>query len=180
MIKIKFLSIVLIIVIVASIVTGSLQIWIMYDCLSQGGKVELLSCTGIFDELSENESRSKLLIQSKSLTVLVYVEIADDKQEQVQGLMFRENLDWNSGMFFVFDSERPRSFWMKNTLIPLDMLFIDKNLRIVDIKENAVPCIEETCLIYISEKPAKYVLEVNSGFVMKNNIKLNDGILFNP
>jgi len=63
---------------------------------------------------------------------------------------------------------------MKNTYIPLDMIFIDEELRIVDIKENIQPCLEENCPIYPSNQPARYVLEVNAGFVEKNEIKIGE------
>jgi uncharacterized protein len=105
----------------------------------------------------------------------VYIEIADDPQERNRGLMFRKSLESNSGMLFVFEDTANRSFWMKNTLIPLDMIFIDNNLRIVDIKQNVQPCLHENpCPSYPSIKPAKYVLEVNAGFVQQNNIKVGD------
>ena len=67
---------------------------------------------------------------------------------------------------------------MKDTLIPLDMLFIDADLRIIDIKENVPPCREDPCPSYPSKKPAKYVLEVNSGFVLENNIQIDDIVSF--
>jgi uncharacterized membrane protein (UPF0127 family) len=105
----------------------------------------------------------------------VYIEIADDPQEQIRGLMFRKSLESNSGMLFVYEDTANQSFWMKNTLIPLDMIFIDNNLRIVDIKQNVRPCLHENpCPSYTSIKPAKYVLEVNAGFVQQNNINVGD------
>lgn len=105
--------------------------------------------------------------------IKINAEIADDEQEQMKGLMFREKLNGNEGMLFVFENEGYQTFWMKNTLIPLDMLFIDKNFEIVDIK-NAVPCKEEPCALYKSSKPAKYVLEVNGNFTIRNNVKISD------
>lgn len=108
---------------------------------------------------------------------VVYVEVADDAKERETGLMFRKNLEWNNRMLFIFDDEYNLSFWMKNTYIPLDMIFIDKDLRIVDIKENVQPCIEDEqyiCPSYPSKQPAKYVLEVNAGFVEQNGIKAGD------
>ena len=103
----------------------------------------------------------------------VNVEIADSIQEQERGLMFRESLGENSGMLFVFDDDNIRSFWMKNTLISLDIIWIDENLKIVHI-ENAVPCKQEYCASYVSNVSAKYVLEVNGGFVEKNKIEVGD------
>ena len=105
----------------------------------------------------------------------INVEIADDSAKRTQGLMFREKLDENAGMLFVFDDEVYLSFWMKNTLIPLDMIFISKNLKILDIK-HAAPCKKDPCALYKSVKPAKYVLEVYGNFTIKNNIKINDYI----
>lgn len=108
--------------------------------------------------------------------IKISVEIADDNNEREKGLMFRERLDENSGMLFVFDDESYRSFWMKNTLIPLDIIFIGKNFEIVDIK-NAVPCREYPCALYKSSKPAKYVLEVKGNFTMRNKVGIGDKII---
>lgn len=166
------------IIFISSAILGSLQVWIAFDCLSQEGKLELLSCTLVTNNPNYSQDKSKLFIQSKNSTILVYVEIVNDPRERSQGLMFRENLEWNKGMLFVFDEEKILSFWMKNTLIPLDMLFIDEKLRIIDIKENVSPCKENPCPSYPSKQPAKYVLEVNAGFALKNNIKIEDMVSF--
>ena len=173
MIKTRFL---LIIVIVGASL-GLLQIWTMFECSSQE-KIEGLNCFGIIDEISPSQDNSTLLIQSENSITSVYVEIADNSQERTRGLMFRENMDWNKGMFFVFDTERELSFWMKDTLIPLDMLFIDDDFKIIDIKESVPPCLEDKCPKYASESPAKYVLEVNAGFTLENNIKTGDNIVW--
>jgi YVTN family beta-propeller protein len=111
----------------------------------------------------------------------VYVDIADDPSEHARGLMFKKNLEWNNGMLFVFGDEKTRSFWMKNTLIPLDMLFIDSNLTIIDIKENAQPCIEAngSCPSYVSRQPAKFVLEVNAGFAQNKTVSVGDRLILN-
>lgn len=67
------------------------------------------------------------------------VEIADDEQERAQGLMFRENLPRGAGMLFVYDRPQPAAFWMKNTLIPLDIIFLDKSGQVTSVHENARP-----------------------------------------
>ena len=169
---------ILLIIFISSAILGSLQIWIMFDCISKEGDIGLLDCISIDDDLSGSQDESKLLIQSGDSTILVRVEIADESHERNQGLMLRENLEFDSGMFFVFEEEKPLSFWMKNTLIPLDMLFIDADFRIIDIKENVPPCKEDPCPSYSSKKPAKYVLEVNSGFTLKNNIQIEDMVIW--
>lgn len=165
-------------IIIVGVILGSLQIGIMLDCSSQGKKFGILSCTEIISGTSHIQDKTKISIQSDNSIISIEVEIADEIQEQVKGLMFRQNLDWNNGMLFVYENEQKRSFWMKNTLIPLDMLFIDKDFRIIDIKENVQPCMKEPCPNYTSKIPAKYVLEVNAGFVMKNNIKIEDSVIW--
>ena len=92
--------------------------------------------------------------------------------------MFREKLEENEGMLFIFDDEKQVSFWMKNTLIPLDMIFINKNLEIVSVK-TAVPCEKDPCQVYESSKPVKFVIEANAGFAFKNRIDVGDKLVPN-
>ena len=115
--------------------------------------------------------------QSNSPAKTVFIEIADDTPEQERGLMFRKSLGPNSGMLFVYDDLAYRSFWMKNTFIPLDMIFLDNDLKIIDIKKDVQPCLQEDpCPSYSSTWPAKYVLEVNAGFTDQNSIQVGDGL----
>jgi len=164
--------------IIIGIILGTLQIGIMSDCSSQEKKIGFLSCTEIINGPSYIQNKATISIESDNSTILMEVEIADELQEQIKGLMFRQNLDWNNGMLFVYESENRRSFWMKNTFIPLDMIFINNEFRIVDIKENTKPCLEMPCPTYPSKEPAKYVLEVNAGFAQKNNIKIGDLVIW--
>ena len=122
-------------------------------------------------------SYSYVEIENSDGIVKVKVEIADNNEERTKGLMFREKLGENEGMLFIFDDEEIRNFWMKNTLISLDIIFIDKDKRITNI-EKADPCEEDTCRIYSSKGLAKYVLEVNQGFTDKNNINEGDIVRF--
>lgn len=108
--------------------------------------------------------------------IKIKAEVADTQEKRERGLQFRESLKENSGMFFAFGNEATYSFWMKNTLIPLDIIFISQDLNIVDIV-YAEPCIEEPCKSYKTSKPARYVLEVNRGFTTKNNIIIGNKVI---
>ena len=101
----------------------------------------------------------------------VDVEIADTPESREKGLMFREHLDEGKGMLFIFEAEGYYGFWMKNTLIPLDMIWINSENEVVHI-ESAEPCKSVFCASYRTTSPAKYVLEVNSGFAKREGISV--------
>jgi len=90
------------------------------------------------------------------------VEIADDRDKQTLGLMFRRTMAPDHGMLFIFPGEAPRSFWMKNTRIPLDIMYFSGKLELVSYV-TAQPCRTEACPTYPSAGPAMYVLELNAG-----------------
>ncbi|MBI4144591.1 DUF192 domain-containing protein [Candidatus Woesearchaeota archaeon] len=100
----------------------------------------------------------------------IEVEIADSDEELQRGLMFRDTLSSDAGMLFVFPDLKQRTFWMKNVRIPLDMIFVDSNNNVNEVKANLPPCKQEPCLVYPSEYPAQYVVEVNAGFAAAHNI----------
>ena len=108
--------------------------------------------------------------------VKIQAEIADEPEERQTGLMFRDELGESSGMLFIFPYEAITSFWMKNTKIPLDMIFISSDWTITEIKRDIQPCISDPCPTYPSEYPTKYVLEVNAGFSEKNGVRAGDKI----
>ena len=91
------------------------------------------------------------------------VEIADTREKQALGLMFRDEMPAGEGMLFIFPDEAPRSFWMKNTRIPLDIMYFDKDMNMVSISADTQPCRVSRCPSYPSIAPAKYVLELNAG-----------------
>lgn len=107
---------------------------------------------------------------------VIDVEIADVSSERTKGLMYRDSMKDNHGMFFVFDNEEQLSFWMKNTLIPLDMIFFDSNYKVVHVQKNALPCKADPCEVFPSIKPAKYVLEVKAGTSDRLEIKEGDTV----
>jgi uncharacterized membrane protein (UPF0127 family) len=77
-------------------------------------------------------------------------------------------------MLFVYKNPAKYIFWMKNTLIPLDMIWLDENLKIVDITKNVPPCKTENCQTYMPKAKAQYILEVNAGYSDKQNINIGD------
>lgn len=102
------------------------------------------------------------------------VELAQTNEEFEKGLMFRESLDKNSGMLFIFPAEEIHRFWMKDTLIQLDMIWMNANKEIIFIKHNAQPCLEDPCEIFVPDKKALYVLEINSGISEKIGLEIGD------
>lgn len=103
------------------------------------------------------------------------VIIADEQKEWTEGLQNVVSMSENSGMLFVFPEAKEVTFWMKDTRIPLDMIFIDENKVIQFIRKNVPPCSTEPCQTY-AHSNIKYVLEVNGGFADKNNIKTGEKV----
>lgn len=102
------------------------------------------------------------------------VEIADDDTERARGLMFRDELAAGTGMLFIHDAEEPLAYWMKNTRIPLDILYFDSARKLVSQQRNVPPCSGgDSCPTYPSAQPARYVLELNAGEAER--LKLQDG-----
>ncbi len=106
-----------------------------------------------------NSAEPQVVLKGQRFTV----ELATDRKQQALGLMFRDSMEDDHGMLFIFPTEATRSFWMKNTRIPLDIFYFDKNLALVNVAKNARPCRTQRCPGYPSEGPAMYVLELNAG-----------------
>jgi len=102
------------------------------------------------------------------------VEVAESREKQALGLMFRESMPDDHGMVFIFPAEGMRSFWMKNTKIPLDIFYFDEDLKLVSVSENTTPCRSSRCPGYPSTGPAKYVLELNAGKAAELGVKPGD------
>ena len=88
--------------------------------------------------------------------------------------MFRDAMPENHGMLFIFPNEAPRSFWMRNTRIPLDIFYFDAQLLLVSVAENARPCRVERCPVYPSDGAAQYVLELNAGLASELGVQPGD------
>lgn len=116
-----------------------------------------------------------IVISSADKTANITVEIAKTEQERTTGLSNRASLPKNFGMWFIFPADVTDKFWMKDTLIPLDLIYVDSGMKIIDIIEHAVP--QSTDLLE-SKHPYRYVLEVNAGVVAENNIKSGDKVEF--
>lgn len=107
--------------------------------------------------------------------VSVTVEIADTPARRERGLMFRRNLEPMHGMLFLFQGDADRPFWMKNTPLSLDIVFIDQNRRVVGIQANTVPYSERQLR---AGRPSRYVLEVVAGFCAREGVQVGDSVEF--
>ena len=103
------------------------------------------------------------------------IEVARNDAQREQGLMYRDTMPADAGMLFLMEMEETQAFWMKNTIIPLDILYVNSEMRIVSIHKNTTPFSLEQI---VSAKPAIYVVEVNTGYTDKYNIKVGDRITF--
>jgi len=107
--------------------------------------------------------------------IKIDLEIADNEYERQLGLMNRKSMEEDQGMLFIFQYERLQSFWMRNTLIPLDMMFVNKDNKIITIHKNTKTLSAQS---YPSTAPAIYVVEVVGGFTDKYNIVIGDKIFW--
>lgn len=109
------------------------------------------------------------------------VEIADDDSERARGLMFRDEMDAGRGMLFIHEREMPLAYWMKNTRLPLDILYFDNERKLVSQQRDVPPCSSgNRCPPYPSDAPARYVLELNAGQAAKMGLKDGTEINFGP
>ena len=121
----------------------------------------------------ETFTTSELTIVTAAGPQKFKIEVALSDAQMEQGLMFRRSLAPDAGMLFDFKSPTNVTMWMKNTLIPLDMLFLDERGRIIDIHERAVPLSTD---IIAGNAPARYVIELNGGTAARLGIKRGDQV----
>lgn len=102
------------------------------------------------------------------------IEVAADDATRERGLMFRDSMPADHGMLFLFDHAATQAFWMKNTRIPLDILYFDQNRRLVSVQQRVPACRTDPCPAYPSAGPAQYVLELNAGVADALGVKAGD------
>lgn len=152
----------------AIVLSGLLQ---SYSCKENSGN-KVLTKEVVF---SKEGSLELIKASNDSILATLEIEFAESEYETQTGLMYRKSMQQNRGMLFVFDRETPKSFYMKNTEFPLDIIYVDKNKEIVSIVKNAKP-LDQTSLP--SEAPAMYVLEVNAGLSEQWGLEAGDRISF--
>jgi uncharacterized membrane protein (UPF0127 family) len=138
------------------------------------GFTYVLSVSGV------GEKQASFIDETGSEKAEITYETAISSEEKKSGLMNRTELDQNHGMIFVYDNADIRSFWMKNTLIPLDIIFLDSNKQIINI-EKAYPepnTPDSELERYRSDAPAQYVIEVNQNFTDRHGIEQGDRVEF--
>ena len=109
------------------------------------------------------------------------VEVSDDDAERARGLMFRDVMANGHGMLFIHEAEEPQAYWMKNTKIPLDILYFDANRKLVAQQRDVPTCsLGDACPSYPSDAPARYVLELNSGEAARLGLKDGSEMRFGP
>ena len=109
---------------------------------------------------------------------VVGVEVVADDELRAQGLMYRDHLEPGAGMLFVFPEDGDYPFWMKNTRIPLDMIWIDATQKVAAVKFHVPPCVIADCPSYPPNAVARYVLEVGGGVAEQHGIKAGDQLRF--
>ena len=110
-----------------------------------------------------------------------HVEVADNDSERSRGLMFRDAMDADHGMLFIHDEQMPLAYWMKNTKIPLDIVYFDNERKLVSQQRDVPPCsLGNRCPPYPSQAPARYVLELNAGQAAKLGLKDGAVLTFGP
>lgn len=132
---------------------------------------------------TENKKFKEDSIQVTIAGKKINAEIANTNAKRAKGLMFREFLGEDEGMLFIFPTESMQVFWMANTKIPLDIIWINKNNKIVHLSKNTPPCtqtgtIKSLCSTYKPNEKAKYVLEVLGGFSDKYGLAVGDEVSF--
>jgi uncharacterized membrane protein (UPF0127 family) len=142
----------------------------------------LNACTKAMPPATNTETTPRPVVAGPRVVLpdgfVVSIEIADDEELRAQGLMYRDHLAADAGMLFFFAQEDEYPFWMKNTRIPLDIIWIDSNRHIAHVKNEVPPCRVPDCPSYPPNAKAKYVLELAGGEAVKHGLKAGDLLRF--
>jgi len=138
----------------------------------------LAGCTAVSPAAKAPEQGTDHISQVCFGEACFTVEIADTGAERALGLMHREYLAPERGMLFIFEGNSAYTFWMKNTLIPLDIIWLDEDKHVVYISEDTPPCKSDPCPSYGPSEPTRYVVEINSGAAKTSNIAVGSQALF--
>jgi uncharacterized membrane protein (UPF0127 family) len=136
--------------------------------------IALVTCT-IGSACTTNAGGAKVILHTRGGDVPVTVEVADTSERRSLGLMYRKELAAEAGMLFVFDAPDHLTFWMKNTVLPLDMIFIGEDRHVLGIVKSAVPF---TTTPRGVDGESRYVLEVNAGFSDRHGVTGGDTVSF--
>jgi uncharacterized membrane protein (UPF0127 family) len=140
------------------------------------GKLDLLALLALGVIVTACQAQPKVIIVTQQGREITFeVEIADTPAKRELGLQYRRELAADRGMIFLFPHEAEQTFWMKNTPIPLDMIFINSNRRIVGIAEEAVPFTLDPRSV---SRPSQFVLEINGGLSKRYGIQAGDSVRF--
>jgi hypothetical protein len=118
----------------------------------------------------------EVVVKTSDDEITVEIEKAQNDQERARGLMYRDSICENCGMLFYFDDSTRGGFWMKNCEISLDILFIDSDGNIIDIKQDFEPCRHDPCPTYTPKDFYRYALEVNGGWSEANGVLIGDSV----
>lgn len=138
-----------------------------------GGYILLINNqTKIKPELDKLEDYEVVKLMHESSNVEINLKAAASNEALASGLMFVEDLEENEGMLFIFPEEAQRVFWMKNTKISLDIIYLDKNFKVVSFYQSTKP--DQIEQVYPSNKPSQYVIEVEAGWALKSGLEIED------
>jgi uncharacterized membrane protein (UPF0127 family) len=138
----------------------------------------LVTCSNPSTPTNVTPEQSSLPTVTLGDGYVVRVEVAADDELRAQGLMFRDRLRDGYGMVFLFPRSGVYPFWMKNTLIPLDIIWIDEEKRVVHVKFDVPPCQADPCPSYDPGVPARYILEVAGGVARTHAVRAGDRVKF--
>ena len=158
-----------------SLLFGTIALGIFFHF--SGWTPPLLSQKTFAGEKSKTEEISLHPVTLPSGTTLS-VEIADSMSKRSLGLMFRKNLPENQGMLFIYNKKGSYRIWMKNCFIHLDIIWLNQEKKIIEMKENAPPCQKDPCPIYGSHDDVLYILETSSGTIKRQGLSLGSKIRF--